>query len=39
LENSANADRSPTAHQPASRSTTSISEAESYGLWRQRWYG
>ncbi|KAN0066854.1 hypothetical protein V8E54_015026 [Elaphomyces granulatus] len=30
LENSANADRGPTAHQPASRSTTSISEAESY---------
>ncbi|KAN0072171.1 hypothetical protein V8E54_009900 [Elaphomyces granulatus] len=32
LENSANADRGPTAHQPASRPTTSTSEAESYRL-------
>lgn len=32
LENSANADRGPPVHQPASRSTTSTSEAESYRL-------
>ena len=32
LEVSANADRGPTAHQPASRSTTSTSEAEPYRL-------